>query len=112
MRASLRARITHARCVDGALSALALHPVIEDALRDHAARRPWERPAADLADDLVAAVHAVAGDAQHPVIVTDAAVRWYVRAALEEALPGAVAVARVELEPDVAVTTVAVVSPE
>jgi flagellar biosynthesis component FlhA len=112
VRASLRARISHARCVDGALSALALHPVIEDALRDHAARRPWERPAADLADDLVAAVRGAAGGAPQPVIVTDGAVRWYVRAALEEALPGAVALARAELEPDVAVTTVAVASPE
>lgn len=112
LRARLTARITAAYAPDGALRALRLHPVIEDTLRDHAARRPWQRPSADLADDIARAVRSAMGDAATAVIVTDASVRWYARAAIEAATPDVAVLATQELSPDVRVETRAVIAPE
>ncbi len=112
LRSALRERIAGAFVSGGSLRALRLHPVIEDALRDHAARRPWERPAADLADDVARAVERAAEGDPAVVVVTDASVRWYVRGAVEARLPDAAVLALQELPPGVSVETRGIAAPE
>lgn len=112
LRSALRERVAAAHVTDGSLRALRLHPVIEDALRDHAARRPWERPAADLADDVAKAVQKALDGATRAVLLTDASVRWYVRAATEARLPEVTVLALQELPADVRVETQGIAAPE
>lgn len=112
LRAALQERVTAAHVTEGSLRALRLHPVIEDALRDHAARRPSERPATDLADDVVKAVQKALDGATRAVLLSDASVRWHVRAAIEARLPEVTVLALQELPVDVRVETQGIAAPE
>jgi type III secretory pathway component EscV len=112
LRRALGERITGTWAASGSLRAWRLHPELEDALRDHANRRPWERPAADLAADLEASLKSATGDDPRPVVVTDASVRWYLRAAFEARATEVVVIAQQELGPEVLIESRGLLAPE
>ena len=112
VRRAMQSEITRVFVREGSLDAVLLHPVMTDALRDHLARRPWARPAADLARDLVEAARRAVEGTTRAVIVCDGDVRWYVRAALEDALADVVVLAHEELVPTVRLKRLATLSPE
>jgi type III secretion protein V len=98
VREALASQISRAHALDGVVSAVALDPMLEDALRDHVSRHGAARPGAALSRDLAAAVIAVTrGDAE-PIVVTEGSARSALRAALELELPGVVVIAHEELD--------------
>ncbi len=106
VRAALRRPITHAHARGGALLVHLLDPLIEDTVRDAVQRTSSGSYLAlppDLARDIVAALGRALADASHPVILTQADVRRFVRRLVENELPDVTVLSYQELDPAVTV---------
>lgn len=106
VRAALRRPLTYAYTRQGVLAVYLLDPEIEDAVRESIQRTAAGSYLAmppDMARDVIASVQRACGGDPHPILLTQADVRRFLRRLLEVEIPDVAVLSYQELAPETSV---------